>query len=115
MVQYIEQTTLSNRGPVDQGAEIDIAGSLLVGTDYALTYREDFTTYGHDTVYIFPAFVNGERGWLKRAVRDANFGYSASGTQETILTFDEGVKIFLEHETFKFPTPGPNVIEVQLI
>ncbi len=49
--------------------------------------------------------VNGERCWLRRDSWQAAHGYSASGTSEYILSFEDGVKLFLERGVFEFRQP----------
>lgn len=103
-VQYIERYELQNRGAVDPAPSSEVKG-LLVGTRAALEFTEGQSAYGEDYVSIFPAVYNGNRAWLKQAEWSPAYGYSASGTSEVILSFNEGVKIFLERGVFEFPVP----------
>ena len=104
-VHYVELDTLENRGAVDSAPSSEVEGTLLVGTQHVLRFESGQSSYGNDIVYIFPAFHNGERAWLKRAVWSPAYGYSASGTQESIVSFEAGVKLFLERGVFAFPEP----------
>jgi hypothetical protein len=51
-------------------------------------------------VDIYPAIYQGVRAWLRADTWCAESGYSAEGLQETILSFEDGVKFLLEHEAF---------------
>jgi len=104
-VQYVEIYELENRGAVDPAPSSDVEGTLLVGTQPVLEFEDNHSSYGNDYVKIYPAFHNGERSWLKRAVWSPAYGYSASATQESIVSFEAGVKIFLERGVFAFPQP----------
>jgi hypothetical protein len=104
-IQYVEYRSLQCRGAVDPLPDEEVTGTLLVATHPALQYVADEGTYGHNFVSILPAFYNGERSWLKREEWEAAYGYSASGTSEEIISFEDGVKIFLEHGVFNFPLP----------
>jgi len=105
-VQYVEYRYLENRGAVDPAEPSDVEGTLLVGTQPALKFTANHSQYGEDYVSIFPAFHNGERSWLKRAEWSHAYGYSASGTQEDVLSFEDGVKLFVERGVFAFPEPA---------
>jgi len=104
-IQYIEVRSLENRGAVDPAPSSEVDGSLLVGVDLALGFDGNESQYGVDSVDIFPAFYRGERCWLRRETWQAAYGYSARGTQESVISFEEGVKIFLERGVFEFPVP----------
>lgn len=104
-VQYVEWRTLQTRGAVDPGPDEEVEGSLLVGTKSVISYTEGQCSYGEESVSIFPAFHDGKRCWVKRDVWCPAYGYSASGTQEYILPFEDGVKIFLAQGVFAFPIP----------
>lgn len=107
-VHYVEVYELANRGAVDPAPSEEVAGILLVGTEHVLHFYCHQTSYGEDSTYIFPAIHNGQRAWPCRDVWSAAKGYSASGTNEYILPFEQGVTIFLEREVFAFPTPDNN-------
>lgn len=106
MTKYIEWRTLQTRGAVDPAPDDNVEGNLLVGEDAVLQFFSNQSTYGEDSVSIFPAFHNGERCWVKRQSWEPSYGYSASGTQETIISFEDGVKLFLERGVFEFPCPN---------
>lgn len=107
MTLYVERIGLASRGAVDPGPTLLVDGTLLVGTQNVLHYEANHSLYGNDDVYIFPAFHNGVRCWLKRSNWEAAYGYSASGTDESIISFEEGVALFLKAEVFKFPEVYP--------
>ena len=102
-ILYIEHTVILNRGAVDDAAPSDIEGTLLVGTEPVLTYEIN-SSYGYDIISIYPAVRDGIRSFLKRAIWQPAYGYSAQGTQDEILNIDEGVRLFLEQGVFEFPT-----------
>lgn len=106
-VKYVEVRELECRGAVDPSEPEPVEGSLLVGTTSVLEFEDHSRapSYGYDAVDIFPAFHNGKRCWLRRDSWSPAYGYSASGTQEYILSFEEGVKLFLERGVFEFPQP----------
>jgi hypothetical protein len=106
-VQYIEYRDLECRGPVDPGQPEPIEGSLLVGAEPVLSFEDHVSSYGEDSSSIFPAFYNGVRAWVRRDVWSPAYGYSASGTQESILSFEDGVLLFLGRGVFEFPEPVP--------
>jgi len=105
--KYVEVRELECRGAVDPSEPEPVEGSLLVGTTPVLEFEDHSRapSYGYDAVDIFPAFHNGERCWLRRDSWQAAHGYSASGTSEYILSFEDGVKLFLERGVFAFPHP----------
>lgn len=104
-VQYTEWRSLQTRDAVNPGPNQEVEESLLVATQHVLSFYANQRSYGEDEVSIFPAFHKGERCWVRREVWCPAWGYSASGTQETILSFEEGVKLFIQWEVFSFPVP----------
>ncbi len=104
-IWYREVKELENRGAVDPAPSSEVEGTLLIGEEAALEFVSHQSSYGEDATSIFPAFHNGERCWLRRDEWNAAYGYSASGTQESILSFEDGVKLFLEQGVFAFPEP----------
>src|SRR2546430_16909299 len=104
-VNYVEYRELECRGAVDPGAPEEVEGTLLVATEAVLKFRDNQSSYGEDYVSILPAFHNGVRCWLRREEWCPAYGYSASGTQEEIISFEDGVKLFLERGVFEFPLP----------
>lgn len=101
-VFFVEWSALQTRGAVDPGPAEAIK-SLLVGTESVLSWEDNLSLYGWDSCELFPAWHKGERAWLRRDVWCASEGYSASGTQEYVLSFEEGVKLLIEHGKFAFP------------
>ncbi len=103
-VQYIEYAELECRGPVDPAPSREVSG-LLVGTEPVLKYYGNQSSYGEDYIKVFPAFYAGKRAWLRRLTWCPVYGYNASGVEEEIISFEEGVKLFLERGVFAFPEP----------
>jgi hypothetical protein len=108
-VKYVEVRELENRGAIDPAPSSEVEG-LLVGTESVLEFEANHSSYGEDSVEIFPAFYEGKRAWLRRETWQAAYSYSASGTQEFILSFEDGVKLFLERGVFAFPEPSKEVV-----
>jgi|SRR5579859_3061137 len=104
-VDYREQRLLACRNSTADSAPFEVDGSLLVGTCYVLKYHDNFSQYGNDVVYLYPAFHKGERCWLRRFVWSADSPYTAYGTMEEIISFEDGVQLFLEQGVFEFPVP----------
>lgn len=93
-VFFVEWSTLQTRDAVDPGPS-EAVESLLVGTDSVLSWDDNESSYGYDACELFPAWHKGERAWLRRDVWCPATDYSASGTQEYILPFEEGIRILI--------------------
>ena len=101
-VAYYEWKTLDQRGSVDQEEPESVDGSLLVAEKNPIgIWEEDHTRYGCDYVTIFSAVYNGKKSWLRRADWQPGQGYCASGRQEDILSFQDGVNELLAHGCFE--------------
>jgi hypothetical protein len=105
IVVYYGWTSLETRGAAGPGEPESVNGSLLVGPRI-LSYVGNEGPYGSDSISLFPAFYNGGRCWIERLDWYPVHGYSASGAQESIISFDDGVRIFLERGMYKFPKYG---------
>ena len=55
---------------------------------------------GSDYVTIRPAISGGKRAWLVTRDWSPAGGYFASGVEDTVLDFEHGCAILLEHGTF---------------
>lgn len=107
-ITYTERRALACRGPNEPMPDTPVEGGiLLVGATPALTYGDNQSPYGEDQVSLYPAIWQGARAWLRRAVWYPAAGYSASGTEESILGFEEGCRILIERGVFAFPAPAP--------
>lgn len=104
-ITYIEWETLASRGAVDQGPDIEVQGLLLVSEQRALKFDTPGGQFGYDAVELFAAVHDGKRAWVRRDTWCPNHGYSASGVSEEILSFEDGVKLFLERGVFAFELP----------
>jgi hypothetical protein len=100
---YEEWKTLQNRGAINPLPDEGVEGTLLVGTKSVLKFESGHSQCGNDYCSLFPAFHNGERCWVRRDKWEPAQCYSASGTSEYIISFEEGVKLFIEHGVFEFP------------
>lgn len=104
MISYVLWRTLQRRSAVDPLPPQQVQKPLLVGPSVLHFYSHE-TDYGEDSTMIYPAFYGEERCWVRRDVWFAAEGYSATGTSDSILSFEDGVKLFLEHDMFAFPYP----------
>ena len=75
--------------------EEEVEGSLLVG-EIIHTWNGGHDHYGSEDYYLRPAYYKGEKAFLKSWSWCPAPGYCASGEGESILTFDEGVKLLLK-------------------
>ena len=106
-MNYKHVKSLACRGPVDQQVDVQVDSVLMVGDVTALTWDEPESQLGYDTCDLKPAWYNGERAWLQRSVWSSNPPYTCDGlTEDTILSFEEGVKILIKEGVFSFPAPG---------
>lgn len=110
MLTYVEVRALARRTAIEPAPEQGVQGILLVATEAALHYSANQSHYGADSVDLYPAVYRGDRCWLRRAEWQATGEYSAYGTSETILSFEDGVKLFLEREVFAFPVPDTSPV-----
>lgn len=99
-MQFIVKRELETRGAVDPGEPELIDGTLLVGEETVLMWTENHGPYGHDYCTLRPAFHKGNRMWLKRAIWQSAAGYSANGTQEDIMGYEEGVNLLITHGVY---------------
>ena len=100
-MKFVEKFELECRGPVDPEPPVEVNGTLLVGEEAIATWDEGQSSYGCDIVRVYPAYHNGKRAWIVSRTWDAAPGYSASGTEEEILPFEDGVKLLLEHGVYE--------------
>jgi hypothetical protein len=121
-MNYIEYRTLQSRGPVNPEPDRPLPRPILVGTEVVAEFEANHSHYGEDRVEVLPAWTAGDRAWLMRYCWLAADGYCASGTREEVVSFEEGVKILIEHGIFRFQTPptaqhqiardGPTIAEI---
>lgn len=103
MIKYIEIKTLACRGAVDSEPDEGVDGILLIAEKSISIESSGHTQYGYDRRFITPAIYNGKRAWVRRNVWQPARGYCASGTSESILNFEDGVKLLIENGYFSFP------------
>lgn len=101
---YLEWRTLRT-GWNNDATETEVNGTLLVGEKVALGYEEKPNREGQFYCSLRPAFSNGVRAWFLRKEWEAGHGYNASATFDVVITFEEGVRIFLERGVFAFSGP----------
>lgn len=98
---------LARRGAVEQDRDEPLPkDDLLMVTDRPVLewYGED-SHYGQDRCTLYPAVRKGARCWMLQKVWYPARGYSASGTEQEVISFQDGVELFLERGVFKFPMP----------
>ena len=105
-ITYMQVRTLATRGPIEQRPDREVDGTLLVGREPAIQFEDRHQDVGHDAVALYPAFFNGRQSWLEHRRWHPAHGYSASGTMERVLPFEDGVKIMLERGVFTLPAPA---------
>jgi hypothetical protein len=98
MATFQEKCSLQKRGAVDPLPSEEVEG-LLVGNEIAF-WRGAESSYGSDAVRIFPAIYRGEKAFIIQRTWCAAMGYCASGTEEDILSFEEGVDLLLKHGAY---------------
>lgn len=110
-IKYTQVRTLRSRGPVDQEPDREVDGVLLVGDRPALEFEDRHSQAGCDAVTIYPAFTGAEpfQCWLVHRRWHAAHGYSASGVQENVIPFAQGVQIFLERGVFTLILPTEQI------
>jgi len=92
---FEERYTLNCRGAIE-GQEPEPVESLLVSTEPIASWMANHISYGHDDCSLWPAWHSGKRVWLLREVWSAARGYSAWGTQDTVLGLEQGIKLLIE-------------------
>lgn len=116
MITYNQIRTLRTRGPIEQLPDRGVDGVLLVGQEPAIEFEDRHSIAGHDRVALYPAFGDAEaldclganggaRCWLELRRWVGAHGYSAHGAEERLITFEAGVRIFLERGVFAFDVP----------
>jgi hypothetical protein len=93
---YERKLYLANRGPVSPEPDTEIEDLYI--SDCVLEWNEEPGPYGGDMYYLFPAIHHGKKCYLLRAVWSAAYGYSASGTEETVISISEGLKLIEKHK-----------------
>lgn len=97
-VDYRFWRSLQSRGPVEPGPDRAVEGLLLVATKSFLNFYDNQSQFGEDYVSIFPAVNNGKRCFVRRGVWCPSEGYSASGTYEEIISYEDGCKLLIEYD-----------------
>ena len=97
---FFERTTLKKRGAVEPAPDEYVDG-LLVDDAPTGRWEEGETQYGSDAVRVYPAYHCGKKCFLVERVWSPAMGYCASGTEEEIVSFDEGVKMLLVHGAYE--------------
>ena len=99
-MRFEEKVTLARRSNIEQMASEEVDG-LLVGEKVIHCWEEGNSQYGYDSCSIRPAFTKGQKGWLVTKDWVAAPKYSADGTVDRVLTFEEGVRMLLDKGAFE--------------
>ena len=105
-ITYKQIRTLRTRSPIEQLPDREVDGVLLVGQQPAIEFEDRHSDAGWDAVALYPAFSDGAQCWLELRRLYAAHGYSASGVQERVMSFEDGVQIFLERGVFALSAPA---------
>lgn len=97
---FFEKAHLQQRGAVGPAPDEYING-LLVDDSPIGRWEEGECQYGSDAVRIYPAYHCGKKAFLLERVWCPELGYCASGTEETVISFEEGVKLLLAHGAYE--------------
>ena len=92
---FKEKQTLSTRGPVDPGPDEETS-TYLIGESPLARWEDNHSQYGCDCCSLYPIWQDGERRFLLRKSWAPEENYTASGDEEEIITFEEGVKLLCE-------------------
>jgi len=105
-LRFVEQNTLKTRGPVDSQPDEECEMFLRSETS-VLRWESGHSRAGYDVNDLFPAWIGGKRGFMLRRMWWALSPYSAEGTQDVLLSFEQGVKILIEQGVYDFAAPTP--------
>lgn len=105
-ITYKQQRTLATRGPVESRPDIEVSGTLLVGTEPALEFDDRHSEPGYDRVWLYPAFADGKQAWLLHRRWIALGHYSASGEFEQVLDFEAAARDLGAAHAAGCPDPG---------
>lgn len=97
---FFERTTLKRRSAVDPAPDEYING-LLVDDEPIGRWEEGQCQYGSDAVRVYPAYHCGKKVFLLERVWCPSMGYCVSGTEEEIISFEDGVKMLLAHGAYE--------------
>jgi hypothetical protein len=104
-MNFLECSLLKTRSAVEQDADTEVPTFLCA--EYSVLQWEDrHSRAGKDKVGLFPAWVEGKRAFMIRRNWCAGHGYTADGIHDTLITFEEGVKLLVEHGVYNFPAPS---------
>lgn len=75
--------------------------SLLVMKTPIFSWIDDENNYGYYRNWLYPAYHNGKKAWLREKDWSHNSPYSANGGDESILEFKYGVELLLSHGAYE--------------
>lgn len=94
MMKFLECSLLKTRSAVEQDADTDVP-TFLCAEYCVLKWEDRHSRAGKDKVGLFPAWVEGKRAFMIRRDWCAGHGYTADGIHDTLITFEEGVKLLV--------------------
>jgi len=100
-MKYELQKFLAQRGSVEQMEDEPVEGTLLVGDKILFRWNDNQSSYGYDRCTISPAFINGERCWVVEEVWESANGYNASGYEERIIDYKDGLNLLIDLDAFE--------------
>lgn len=80
---------------------------FFVGEVEALSWDDVGDRYGYDSHSIYPAFQSEERRWYHTWCYNQRGEYKATGYGSELLSFEDGIRLLVEHDCFRFPVPFP--------
>ena len=92
---YRERATLLRRDACNQ-APPEETETFLIGNRMIAEYEENHSSYGCDVTRMYPAWKEGKRAFLLDRGCNPAQGYSAEGTEEVLISFEDGLRIILE-------------------
>lgn len=98
-MKYTQKTTITVDQNPNGSYEVEVEKSLLV-SDTIYSWDADHSRYGYNSYDIRPCFHGGEKAFLLEWSWCPAPGYSAQGEGEEILTFENGVKLLIEHGAY---------------
>jgi hypothetical protein len=106
MSEFALVTSLADRDALNPLPDREVQGGpLFVGKSVA-RFDGDRRSVGHDRITVYPACLAGEWCWLIHRRWCPARGYCASGELDEILSFEDGIRLMVEHGVFSWIFPG---------
>lgn len=95
-MKFKEQTCLERDNNPNGSHEEEIDFSLLVGEHYIARWCDGESEYGYNRNFLYPAYIRGEKGFLKKSEWMASGPYCASGGSQEVVSLEDGIKLLIE-------------------